>query len=82
MGIESGDCGKVAELIGVKVFLGEFLAYVQLGTWISNTRMYEEHVAANLTVQYMDNNILLVETNTTLVEGIIAVSTMFIFVLY
>ena len=34
MGVKTKDCRKVAELIGVKTFLNEFVAYARLGVLI------------------------------------------------
>ena len=34
MGVATDDCRRVAELIGVKTFLNEFVAYINLGVLI------------------------------------------------
>ncbi|XP_033101813.1 solute carrier family 28 member 3-like isoform X2 [Anneissia japonica] len=36
MGVEWEDCREVAELIGLKTFLNEFVAYIRLGEFIDN----------------------------------------------
>ena len=36
MGVEWEDCGKVAELLGIKTFINEFVAYERLGVLIGN----------------------------------------------
>ena len=36
MGVETQDCRVVAELIGTKTFLNEFVAYERLAEYISN----------------------------------------------
>ncbi len=36
MGVEWDDCGKVAELLGIKTFINEFVAYERLSELISN----------------------------------------------
>ena len=35
MGVETDDCRRVAELIGLKTFLNEFVAYDELGKLIT-----------------------------------------------
>ena len=36
MGVEWADCRLVAELIGIKTFVNEFVAYDKLATFIDN----------------------------------------------
>ena len=36
MGVEPRDCRHVAELIGIKTFLNEFIAYIDLSKLIKN----------------------------------------------
>lgn len=36
MGVEWGDCGQVAQLLGIKTFLNEFVAYEKLSELIKN----------------------------------------------
>jgi len=36
MGIESGDCLKAGQLLGIKMAANEFIAYQRLGEWISD----------------------------------------------
>ena len=40
MGVESTDCRKIAELIGVKVMINEFVAFEQLAVLTDNTGEY------------------------------------------
>jgi len=47
MGVEIADCRKVAQLIGVKTFLNEFIAYQELGLFIDNRKQFYEHIANN-----------------------------------
>ena len=70
MGVASADCRKVGELIGVKVFLNEFVAYSELGKLINNTRTL---AAYNGSWQRRYDDILLAETNVTLVGGVLQV---------
>ena len=74
MGIEKDDCHKVGELIGIKTFLNEFLAYTDLSKWISNTADFAAHAAANGTCIFNEDDIYLVERNQTLIRGILSVS--------
>ncbi|XP_077992104.1 solute carrier family 28 member 3-like [Glandiceps talaboti] len=39
MGVDSEDCSNVAELIGIKTFLNEFVAYRQLADYINNREL-------------------------------------------
>ena len=39
MGVQWKDCGAVAELLGIKTFLNEFIAYEQLGKLIENRKL-------------------------------------------
>jgi CNT family concentrative nucleoside transporter len=36
MGVESGDCLKAGQLLGIKMAANEFIAYQRLGEWISD----------------------------------------------
>jgi pyrimidine nucleoside transport protein len=36
MGVEWSDAGVVGELVGIKTFLNEFIAYQELGKFIKN----------------------------------------------
>lgn len=38
MGVDWDDCGKVGELIGIKIFVNEFLAYGELSTYLHNRK--------------------------------------------
>lgn len=40
MGVEWNDCLKVSELIGVKTFINEFVAYDQLGEKLTSAEFY------------------------------------------
>ncbi|OWF53706.1 solute carrier family 28 member 3-like [Mizuhopecten yessoensis] len=44
MGVRWQDCGKVAELIGKKIFINEFLSFADLGTMIKNDEINERSV--------------------------------------
>lgn len=70
MGVPTGDCGKVAGLIGVKVFVNEFVAFTELGVYIDNTDKFNRYTG-NWTMS--NDDIFLIETNTTLVGGIMDV---------
>ncbi|ESO12305.1 hypothetical protein HELRODRAFT_62058, partial [Helobdella robusta] len=47
MGVKVEDCRKVGELIGVKTFINEFVAFQELGTLIKNRKKLNEHIAKN-----------------------------------
>lgn len=55
MGVEVADCRTVAELIGVKTFFNEFIAYTSLGAIIGNRELFEEHVSLNGTYTLSGN---------------------------
>lgn len=90
MGIRTVDCFKVAQLIGVKIFLNEFLAYKQLGQLIENQQIVSQFINATLTNStqagiftsdafnntfYCSKTALhLITTNATIIGGFISVS--------
>ncbi|RUS85361.1 hypothetical protein EGW08_006904, partial [Elysia chlorotica] len=79
MGVDYQDCRVVAELLGIKTFLNEFVAYVTLSKYINNKLALEEYLAnatknvtGNLTGlwAHRDGDIYLFDTNTTLTDGL------------
>ena len=73
MGVELENCRQVAELIGVKTFLNEFIAYDKLQTLIKNTDTMKTY---NGTWNYVRKNsfdMYLVDKNITLIGGILTV---------
>lgn len=44
MGVRWQDCGKVAELIGKKIFINEFLSFADLGTMIKNDEINDRSI--------------------------------------
>jgi pyrimidine nucleoside transport protein len=72
MGVETSDCRKVARMLGVKTFFNEFLAYLDLQSYISNTKSYNVHAAGNGTCWYQNDHIHLVETGETLWGGVMS----------
>ena len=72
MGVELADCRPVAQLIGIKTFFNEFIAYERLSQFILNSRTLDSY---NGTISYTKDDIYLVDTNTTLVGGVMSVST-------
>ena len=76
IGVDIPDCRKVAELIGVKTFLTEFIAYAQLSGLIQNREALESHVAMNGTWYWSGDDVILINPGreyTTLVNGVITV---------
>lgn len=71
MGIDAADCRKVAELIGFKTFINEFVAYTELGTLIKNRKLLEAYDGP---WKWVNGDILLEKTGKTLLGGIISVS--------
>ena len=52
MGTDTADCRKVAELIGVKTFTNEFIAYGQLKDLINNRKTFENYTTFFNTTQW------------------------------
>ncbi|VDI31973.1 pyrimidine nucleoside transport protein [Mytilus galloprovincialis] len=76
MGVETVDCGRVAELIGIKTFINEFVAYTALSKYISNRNnltWYEgmNFTDYNATWHYQDKDIVYDHMNITLDKGIL-----------
>ena len=71
MGTDVADCGKVAELIGVKLFLTEFVAYENLGTIIENNEIF---AAYNGSYVETHEGLFLEDMNKTLVGGVLQVN--------
>ncbi|XP_012935668.1 solute carrier family 28 member 3 [Aplysia californica] len=81
MGVDLGDCEEVAELIGTKTFLNEFVAYVDLSKYIKNQEKLNEYIAnatanvtGNLTGKwgYRGDDIYLDDIDLTLKRGILS----------
>ncbi|KAJ8301083.1 hypothetical protein KUTeg_020070 [Tegillarca granosa] len=80
MGVEIEDCRKVAEMIGIKTFINEFVAYLELSTYINNQKnltWYEglanktvDNITYTGTWYYNKNDIVYKDLNITLVGGI------------
>ncbi|PVD30119.1 hypothetical protein C0Q70_09381 [Pomacea canaliculata] len=77
MGTELADCRRIAELVGIKTFTNEFIAYASLRdlmanhqAWRNYTSIYDPHTPGN--VQYISDDIVLTHWNMTLTKGIIS----------
>ena len=55
MGVPSEDCLKVAELIGVKTMLNEFVAFERLGILMSDAQFYRDHNGTKSMLSYLNN---------------------------
>ena len=73
MGVAFDDCRKVGELIGIKIFLNEFVAYTDLGVIIDNSEEFKEYGTTNGTWTEVNGNIYLEATNRTLIGGVMEV---------
>jgi len=76
MGVNVPDCRKVAELIGTKTFLNEFVAYSQLSQLINNREILERHVTHNGTWYWRGDDVILTSpglNDTELTNGVISV---------
>jgi hypothetical protein len=74
MGVPVADCRQVAALLGIKTILNEYVGYVSLSGLISNRHTFESYLTTNGTWYHVKDDIFLVGTNTTLVNGVISVS--------
>ncbi|XP_033762258.1 solute carrier family 28 member 3-like [Pecten maximus] len=75
MGTDVSDCRKLAELIGIKTFTNEFIAYQKLATIISNGDALANYTSFyNDTAHwYWDNgNVILNNTSQELLGGVIS----------
>lgn len=90
MGVDTGDCPRVAELVGIKTFINEFVAYTELSVYIDNAKnlsWYEglahgnnSNVTSgvfNATWRYVNGDIVYDDLNITLVGGVLSVSPKF-----
>ncbi|WAR01097.1 S28A3-like protein [Mya arenaria] len=73
MGTRVDDCLFVGQLLGIRTFSLAVVAYPKLGPIMLNGQDFREYVAAspNNTWSWVGNDLLLHETNTTLVGGVI-----------
>ena len=80
MGINSSsDCRRVAELVGIKTFTNEFIAYKELQKLMNNRVTWENYTSlVNITepgtVRYDDLDINLVQWDVILHKGYLSVS--------
>lgn len=74
MGVETADCRKVAELVGVKTFTNEFIAYGNLKVLIQNRKDLMNYTDFyNTTDWFWDKgNVLLNQTGQVLLGGVIS----------
>ncbi|KAL8586206.1 hypothetical protein ACOMHN_021473 [Nucella lapillus] len=74
LGTPIQDCRVVARLLGVKIFINEFIAYQDLGHVRANRLALESHVANNGTWRLVgsEGDVELTGTNDTLVGGVIS----------
>ena len=80
MGVNIEDCRKVAQLIGIKTFLNEFIAYEDLSKLISNREVFDNHTLYGGNWTYVKDDIILYPlepgySETVLSNGIISVNT-------
>ena len=77
MGAAKDDCLQVGELLGLKTFLNEMIAYEKLSTFINNRKIFENYTAyynSSDSWTYIKNDIYLNHTEETLLGGIMTVS--------
>ncbi|XP_052804830.1 solute carrier family 28 member 3-like [Mya arenaria] len=70
MGVETSDCRKVAELVGVKTFTNEFIAYSKLKVLIANRKALTNYTDVyNATDWYWNNNDIILNTTGQVLDG-------------
>ncbi|KAK7479261.1 hypothetical protein BaRGS_00029509 [Batillaria attramentaria] len=74
MGTEPRDCRRVAELVGIKTFTNEFIAYVALQKYLQNGENWANYTslynASDPThVEYTGDDVRLLQWNVTLEKG-------------
>lgn len=76
MGVSFSDCRQVAQLIGIKTFINEFVAYTALSKFIENRSAYDNYTSyySEANVTYQGDDVILTQTNQTLTGGYISVS--------
>ena len=77
MGADTDDCRKVAQLIGTKTVLNEFVAYTELRDLLANRKTLDAHVINNGTWYWRGDDIILTSSSSddvVLLNGIISVS--------
>jgi len=76
MGVNVADCRKVAEVIGTKTILNEFVAYLDLAQLIRNSATLQRHEAHNGTWYWSGGDIILTspgDNDVVLRNGVISV---------
>ena len=53
MGVPSEDCLRVAELLGIKTFLNEFIAYMRLGVLMGGWLVEHRATGVFISILYM-----------------------------
>jgi Na+ dependent nucleoside transporter C-terminus len=77
MGADVSDCRNVAELVGTKTFLNEFVAYSELAVFISNRKLLDAHVSNNGSWHWLNDDIIMTSSganDTVLSRGVMSVS--------
>ncbi|CAL1526427.1 unnamed protein product [Lymnaea stagnalis] len=74
MGTEPEDCRKMAELVGLKTFTNEFIAYEKLSGLIKNRKIYLNYVVTHAQnySSYVDGDDLVLGDGTRLLNGIMS----------
>ncbi|GFO34166.1 solute carrier family 28 member 3 [Plakobranchus ocellatus] len=77
MGVEVSDCRPVARMLGIKVFINEYLAFENLGVMRSNNLIFQNYSSSlpNATWHWTQtDDVLLDATGQVLKGGVISVS--------
>ncbi|XP_033762406.1 solute carrier family 28 member 3-like [Pecten maximus] len=74
IGVDTGDCFRVANLLGLRSLIDLTVAYIRIGEYVNNKESFNEYsLLFNDTVFYEDSyDVFLPQWNKTLVKGILS----------
>ncbi|XP_069111534.1 uncharacterized transporter HI_0519-like [Argopecten irradians] len=74
IGVDIGDCFRVANLLGLRSLIDLSVAYIQMGIYIKNKEIFNEYSSLyNDTLIYEDSyDVYLPQWNQTLIKGILS----------
>lgn len=70
------DGRQVAELLGIKVFINELVAYSELGIYRKNRQLFQDYLSHNMSDYSLDpgtGDVFLYGWNMTLTRGFLSV---------
>ena len=64
IGTPLDDCRRVAELLGIKLFINEFVSYTQLNSLIENRHLLTTHLTNNGSFLWEENDVILLNSTS------------------